>query len=414
MKDEYAMKKTKNTSRKHKIAIATLILITPLTTVLPYLAVSVLMNDIMESLDIGFTLAGLSMTIMLAISGTCMFLGTGIQGKIGIKNTIILAVWLISIGSGINFISWDFATFFLGRMLSGIGFGLIYISTLPLLSMWFTGNQRTAMITANLVANSLASVIALSIANPLMRFVGSWNGVFGIYALFIAAIACLWMIYGNSNTEPKNVTSLNDDYTFRKNKSVIRKAFGIKQFRVIMLCSVFIMIAITAFTAFLPTFLQYARSFTVAHSVVAVNVLNVTFVIGALTGGYLVGKTGKRKMIFQLGILIMLLGGAMFVFTSTALFALVSVALIGIGFMLRIPAQTTITMETLSPPDPIVLGGAIALISGIGQISSLVVAPIFATLTERFGMVIAMQVLSAVLIISAILSFAVDETGAER
>jgi len=68
-------------------------------------------------------------------------------------------------------------------------------------------------------------------------------------------------------------------------------------------------------------------------------------------------------------------------------------------------------METLSPPDPIVLGGALALISGFAQIASLVVAPTFAALTERFDMVIAMQALSAVLIIPVVLSFAVKETS---
>jgi len=405
------MENSENTGHRRKVAIATLILITPFTTLMPYMAVSVLMNEIMESLDVGLALAGFSMTVMLVISGICMFLGSGIQVRIGIKNTIILAIWLISIGNGISFVAWDFIVFFMGRLVSGIGFGLVYVSMLPFLSIWFTDKPRTVMITANLLANSLASVLGVSIANPLMELTGSWYGVFGIYSLFVAAIAASWMVFGRSNPNLESTNNLSDNNRLKKDKSIIRKAFEVRQFRIIMLCSIFIMLAMTAFTAFLPVFLQNARGFTVGLSVVSTNVLNVTFVVGTLIGGYLVARTGRRKVIFQTGILIMTLGGAIFVFATTAIPVMISVALIGTGFMVRMPAQTTITMETLSPPDPIVLGGALALISGFAQIASLVVAPSFAALTERFDMVIAMQALSSVLIISVVLSFAVKETS---
>jgi len=378
---------------------------------LPYLAMAVLMNDIMASLDIGFALAGLSMTVMLAISGLCMFIGSNIQGKIGIRKTIFISVWLMFLGSAICFIAGNFAIFFLGRIVSGIGFGLMSVSVMPYMSTWFKGNQRTYMITANLIANSLASIVALSIANPISEIFNSWQVVFGIYAAFTAIVALLWMLFGRSNTELEEASKPNPNIVTEKQSSSLRKAFGVKQFRMLTICGIFIMCAITALTTFMPTFLQNERGFTVGFSVMAANVLNATFIVGALAGGFIVAKSGKRKIIFQLGIIIMTLGGLLFAFGGTQVLTIISVTLIGIGFMLRMPAQTTITMETLSPPNPVILGGAMAMISGFGQMISLVVAPAFSMLTDGIGMSGAMQVFFGLLAISVVVSFMVRETG---
>jgi len=403
--------KTESINPKLKIVIGALILITPLATMLPYLAMAVLMNDIMASLDIGFALAGLSMTVMLAISGLCMFLGSNIQGKIGIRKTIFISVWLMFLGSAVCFIADNFAIFFLGRIVSGIGFGLMSVSVMPYMSTWFKGNQRTYMITANLIANSLASIVALSIANPISEIFNSWQIVFGIYAAFIAIVALLWMLFGRSNTELEEASKPNPNIVTEKQSSSLRKAFGVKQFRMLTICGIFIMCAITALTTFMPTFLQNERGFTVGFSVMAANVLNATFIVGALAGGFIVAKSGKRKIIFQLGIIIMTLGGLLFAFGGTQVLTIISVTLIGIGFMLRMPAQTTITMETLSPPNPVILGGAMAMISGFGQMISLVVAPAFSMLTDGIGMSGAMQVFFGLLAISVVVSFMVRETG---
>jgi len=340
-----------------------------------------------------------------------MFIGSNVQGKIGVRKTIFIAMWLMFLGAAICFSAGNFAIFFVGRIISGVGFGLTMVSVMPYLSTWFKGNQRTYMITANLIANSLASIVALSIANPLSELLGSWQAVFGIYAVFTAVIALLWMLFGKSNAELEEANKPSIDKDTAKQSSSLGKAFGVKQFRILTICGIFIMCAITALTTFMPTFLQNEREFSIGFSVMAANVLNATFIIGALTGGVLVTRMGKRKVIFQAGIIIMMLGGLLFAFGSTQTLTMVSVVLIGIGFMMRMPAQTTITMETLDPPNPAILGGAMAMISGFGQITSLGVSPAFAVLTDGLGMSGAMQVFIGTLAISVIFSFMVRETG---
>ncbi|MCL1884070.1 MAG: MFS transporter [Defluviitaleaceae bacterium] len=392
---------------------AFIILILPLATTLPYLAVAILMNDIMASLEIGYSLAGLSMTVMLFISGICMFAGSKVQGKIGIINTIVLAIWMTFLGSAICFIANNFIVFFIGRIISGIGFGLISVSLIPYISAWFKGNMRTYMITANLITNSIASIISLSIANPLKMLIGTWQGVFGVYSIFIVGVALLWMFFGKSNEELENAKKLYN--TEKSNQeSPLRKALKIKQYRLLMISGIFIMSAITAVTTFMPTFLINEKGFSLNFSVMAANINNATFILGALAGGVLLARSGKRKIIFQIGIICMMIGGLLLAYTGTYALVVIAVSMVGFGFMLRIPAQTTIMMETIEPLDPIILGGATAMISGTGQIISLAVPPLFSILSSTIGMSGAMQMFFWLLIISVIASFMISETGMKK
>jgi MFS family permease len=396
---------------KSKWVIVVLLLVTPLVTMLPYLAMAVLMNDIMETLNIGLSLAGLSMTVMLAISGLCMFIGSNVQGKIGVKSTILIAMWLLFLGAAVCFIAPNFAVFFIGRIITGVGFGLFSISLMPYLSAWFKGNQRTFMVTISMIMSSVASIISLSVANPIAELAGTWQAVFGAYAVFIALIALLWTLFGKSNKELDAVKNPKAGTGTPKQKSALREAFGIKQFRNLMICSLFVMSAFTALTAFMPTYLQNERGFSLGFSVMAANVQNVTFIVGAILGGIIMARTGKRKRIFQAGIIAVALGGLLFSFASAQAVIMFAVSLIGMGFMLRVTAQTTLTMETLAPPNPVVLGGAMAIIGGVGQLASLIVAPAFGLLSGVIGMAGAFQVFFSLAVISIIVSFMVRETG---
>ena len=88
-----------------------------------------------------------------------------------------------------------------------------------------------------------------------------------------------------------------------------------------------------------------------------------------------------------------------------------SVILIGFGFMSRLPSYTSILIESLSPADPAILGGATAMISGTGQIATLAVAPVFSILSDSFGMSGAMLTFFLILIIPITVNTFLVETG---
>ena len=78
--------------RPYRFFMAFLILIVPFCTMVPYVAPAVFMGDIMAQFGVDMSLAGLSMTIQLGATGICMFIGSVIQDKLGIRKSVILSI----------------------------------------------------------------------------------------------------------------------------------------------------------------------------------------------------------------------------------------------------------------------------------------------------------------------------------
>ena len=395
----------------YRWVVAVLILILPLNTMLPYLAMSVLMNDVMASLNIDYSLAGLTMTIMLAICGACMFVGSFIQDRIGIKSTLNIAIWFLSIGSAICFFSNSFVLLMLGRIVSGIGFGLSSVSVSPYMSTWFKGKERAFMITANLISTNVAGIIAYTIAGPLKKMTGSWRGVFGVYALIIAVIALIWQFLGKTNKELDMAAIIRRRSSGVRQESSFIKALKIKQYRLLMVSGIFLTSAMTAITAFLPSYITNGKGLLQETAITAASVQSMAYIIGSILGGILVARVGKRKMFLQAGLVSTLLGGILLTVVQSPLLIFGTVFILGIGYMGLMPAHSTIVMETPEPFDPAILGGASALTHGLGQIVSLVVSPLFSRISGIIGMSGALQIFFGLLIASVFISFMINETG---
>lgn len=61
------------------------------------------MGDIMTQYGVNLSLAGLSMTIQLAATGICMFIGSMIQDRLGIRKSVILSIWAMVLGNAMAF-----------------------------------------------------------------------------------------------------------------------------------------------------------------------------------------------------------------------------------------------------------------------------------------------------------------------
>ncbi len=408
---------TKESSRSRFI-IAGLILSVPLCTLLPYLAVSILLNDIMASLSINYALGGLLMSILTVASGACMFLGSFVQDKIGIRNTLLLAIWLLAAGSALSFLAKSsFAILFMGRVVLGVGFGLNSVALNPFMSTWFFGKQRTFMITGGLIANCLAGTASYLLASPLSRLMGSWNGVFGIYAVFIAIMAVIWTVFGRANkwnaAETMPAQQKEKNLLSGQSNSLLQAA-RYRQFWIILCMGIFFHAAMTATTAFLPSYMMTELG-TEAHIAAGASSANsIASVAGALVGGLAVARTGRRKIFIHIGLLVYMIGGLLITVSHSVPLIFAFSALVGFGFMLVSPAQSTIIMETVQPFSPSVYAAALALTGGLMQFTSLAIAPLFNTLTETMGMPGAFRIFYILTGIAILISFIIRETGPKR
>lgn len=122
--------------RPYRFFMAFLILIVPFCTMVPYVAPAVFMGDIMAQFGVDMSLAGLSMTIQLGATGICMFIGSVIQDKLGIRKSVILSIWSMVLGNLVAALAPNIGLFLFARFISGFGQGLYTVSMTPCISTW--------------------------------------------------------------------------------------------------------------------------------------------------------------------------------------------------------------------------------------------------------------------------------------
>lgn len=389
--------------RPYRFFMAVLILTVPFCTMVPYVAPAVFMADIMQSFQVDMSLAGLSMTIQLGATGVCMFVGSFIQDRLGIRKSIILSIWSMVLGNLIAAFAPNIGLFLIARLISGFGQGLYSVSMTPCISTWFAGKERTYMITFNTAANSIFLAISYAIGRPLCNLLGSWQRVIGAYAIVIAVIALLWTFLSKDSPEAVPASA-------KRKSSLGRAAKEIQYWKIMVYAGTFA-VANTSIASFLPTYLTMERGLdaTVATTISSLN--SLFGIAGSLLGGVLCAQFWRRKPILlgALGLYI-LVGFGLTLFTSSAVIVVLALAA-GALYFVPIAAQSNMMIETKQPFDPTILGGASGICSGIGQLLCVAVSFLFSAVSATYSMTIAYRVFFALCVLGLISCLLLRETG---
>ena len=397
--------------RPYRFFMAVIILIVPFCTMVPYVAPAVFMADIMGTFGVDMSLAGLSMTIQLGATGVCMFIGSFIQDRLGIRKSIILSIWSMVLGNVVAAFAPGIGLFLVARLISGFGQGLYTVSMTPCITTWFADKERTYMITFNTAANSVFLAISYSIGRPLCNLLGTWQAVIGLYAAIIAVVALIWTFLSKDSPEAMPAGQPKAKTTGTKQQSSLVRAAKEIQYWKIMLYSGTFAIANTSIASFLPTYLTIERGVdpTVATTISSLN--SLFGIAGSLLGGVLCAQLWRRKPILIGSLaLYILVGFGLTVFTSSGVIIVLALAA-GALYFIPIAAQSTVMIETKQPFDPTILGGASSICSGIGQLLCVVVSFLFSAVSAAYSMTVAYRVFFVLCIIGLVSSLLLTETG---
>ena len=405
---------TTEKTRKGGIGAAILIVLLTIGFMLPYLSPAMMMADMMESFQCGYSYAGLTISIIMAMGGVCMFICSFVQDRIGIWNTIILAIILGVIGNIISAVAPGMVIFMVGRAIIGAGYGFASNCTNPLINYWFKGKAQTYMITIFTVSSSVGMALAYKIVAPLEILTGgSWQMVFMVFAVGTIVLAIVWIIFGKVYDAPgiperKPVEAVQKKAALGQSSLV--RALHYKQFWLLMIIATLTTTVSTINGSYMPTILTTERGFTEGLASSVSSIGSAAGIIGTAVGGVLIAQTGRRKPVY-LG-----LTGAAFVALMAYLFApnaalvMMFGALYGALGMAILPAQSTLVMET--QPDYTILSGAFALVCGVGLLFNLVVPSIFVNVSGAAGsMTAGYRILAFLLIAAVILILFIKETG---
>ncbi len=398
--------------RPYRLVIAVLIFLAPFATMVPYISPSVFMLDIMESFEVDYTLAGLSMTIQLASTGICFFIGSYFQDRLGIRNTIVLSFWAMAVGNLMVFFAANIYVFLLIRLAAGFGQGLYTVCMASYISTWFEGKENSYVITLNGASNGLFIALAYSVGRPLCSVFGSWKNVLGFYAVLIAVLAVVWTLFGKESPEGLDAWKQSREAArTRGAKSSVRMAAKEKEYwKILVFCGTF-MVANTAIATFLPTYLTEVRMMepTVATLVSSLN--SILGIVGSVLGGIISAQMWRRKpvLIGSIALYILCGFGITLVDSSTVLTVLCLLA--GALYYLPLTAQAALTIETKKPFNPAIVTGAMAITNGFGQLLTIVVSPLFSSVTAHAGMTAAYRIFFGLCIAGLAAAVLMKETG---
>lgn len=398
--------------RPYRFFMAVIILIVPFCTMVPYVTPAVFMADIMRDFGVDMSLAGLSMTIQLGATGVCMFIGSFIQDKLGIRKSIILSIWSMVLGNVVAAFAPGIWLFLAARLISGFGQGLYTVSMTPCITTWFEGKERTYMITFNTAANSIFLAISYSIGRPLCNLLGSWQAVLGLYAGIIAVVALIWTFL--SADSPEGIAAEQQKSKMAamgtQKSSLLRAAKEIQYWKIMLFAGSFA-IANTSIASFLPTYLTVERGMdpTVATTISSLN--SLFGIAGSLLGGVLCAHLWRRKPILLAAVVLYILAGfGLTIFTSSGVIIVLALAA-GALYFVPIAAQSNIMIETKQPFDPTILGGASSICSGIGQLLCVVVSFLFNAVSAASSMTVAYRVFFCLCFVGLAGCLLLKETG---
>ncbi|SHI86729.1 Cyanate permease [Dethiosulfatibacter aminovorans DSM 17477] len=403
---------TNEKSLKGFRVVAILMIFLQLCNMIAYLSPAILMGDIIESLNIDYTVAGFTITIVVAMCGVCMFIGSFVQDHIGTWNTIFISLILIAAGNLLTATSTTILVLMVGRAVLGIGYGFSQTSAIPNITYWFKGKAQTYMITINLIVTSIGLSLAYLLPGWIKTAFGSWESVYYVIAVFAAIVTVLWFIAGKLLHAPGFPERKMAEPGKQKahGQSSLFKAIRVKQYWAITIICVFMMFINVVNGTYMPTILTIERGFLPEMAVTVTSIVCFVGMFGSMLGGFIATQTGRRKPIMIASISIMWVSLFGMLIANNTVLLIVAASIFGMSAMMFYPPLTSMVIET--QPDYSILGGAFALTNGVGMIISLFIPSIFTKLSVVTGsMTSAFKILSVILFIALSIAFALKETG---
>ncbi|MCL2147154.1 MAG: MFS transporter [Synergistaceae bacterium] len=375
-----------------------------------------LMVTMMEELNIGLALGGMTVSIVTLASGISMFTATFIVEKLGIKKTMIIAMLSHVIGTAVSYLAPNITILLVGRVFSGIGFGVGGSTVSSIITSWFPAKEKPIIITINTLAGSVITAAFYAIAIPLLTMVGTWKNIFGIFVFISMIMVLAWTFLGRDNKAfndyMKAKQSEKDGETNAKVKqqSGFSMAVKSKEVWIIVLYFSLFTIAANAIQTYLPTYFQLRRGMDAAVAASLTGVISLAGSIGNISGGVATTALGRRKLVIvPAAIVAVLCASGIIMFEQVALLS-VLIAIWGFCNPFRSSASQTAIME-VKGVTPAMAAGGYSMMFGFGNVFGFFSPTILEAATSSWGLQNAMLLFVGVAVIATILSFFIKDNG---
>ena len=382
---------------------------------LPYLAATMIMGDIMQTFNADISVVGLSITVQLVAAGVCMFIGSAIGDRIGALKTVKLGICCLAAGALIQAFAPNVGIFIAGRALAGFGQGLGTVMATPIISTWFEGKERSYAMTINSICSALAIAATVAVIGPLSAALGGWQKAFLVYAVINIIFAVLWLVAGKTSPELEAQEKAQKEQAAAIGKSQSSLGLALKDaqcWKIMIFFGIFIIVD-TARATFLPTFLGTV-GIPAGTITTAVSLFSIAGMIGSLIGGILVAQVPMRKPILLVAAVVYLICGVLTTTITSPVPITLLIILLGFFYNVPVTASSMLLIEYAMGKNPMMISGGVAMMSGVGMLLTIAVSPLFTSFAGGMGMGGAFRVFYIALVISVIAAFLAKETGRKQ
>lgn len=151
-----------------------------------------------------------------------------LMGRIGRKNTALIALAVTITATVFPLISYDFTSILISFALMGIGNTMMQVSFNPLLTNVVPENKLTSSLTLGQFTRSIASFLGPLIAGAVAAYFGDWKIIFMIYSVVTLASVC-WLYFTAIDREEagKAIITFSSTLSLFRDARITALFFGI-------------------------------------------------------------------------------------------------------------------------------------------------------------------------------------------
>ena len=406
---------------RRSIVLLLLVLISVITF-LDRINITMASGDIMAELGLSEKQWGWVLSVF-TISYGLMQVPLGVWGdKRGYRLVLALIVLWWSLFTGLTGLAWSFGSLLVIRFMFGIGEAGSYPCMTGVVVKWYKQHETSTAQGYIWAASRMGGALTPFIVLPVLLYLG-WHWAFYILAgvgVLWSAVWYLW--YRNRPAEVKGITAEElatlpaEEAPHTEQKVAIpwRKMMRNRQFWLILAMYFFYAWGSWFFFSWFPRFMEVGRGFDKSELTYVIAIPFVMSMVGNIAGGYLSSrfslkyglKVGRRLLgVGGLAVSALFMFLAAFIPGKTEVFVFLSLAFGVIDLML--PSAWAICSDTGGRYSGAVSGA----MNTAGNIGGFVCATAFGYLIEATGNFNApLFVITAMLVISAVLFLAIDPT----
>lgn len=369
-----------------------------------------LLNEIMFSLQMSISQAGMLMSLTTLTTMSFNFIGGILSEKLGTKITMGTGIAIITVSQiAMSLVNSYFIAAFL-RLLLGVGIGIATICLIKAVSEWFPSKELAMAQSIQATGWALGNALGLFLAIPLAQLLNiGWKGAFlsfGVFSLVLNFI--FWFLFKESHISLRNKSDLQ-----RQSNEKISSLIKVKELWILTIG----LSGAFSSSSIVMTWLPKSLVDVGWSDIYAAQLSTIIPLVGIpanLVGGILSDRWGKRKPLIGVSAIFLILSYATLLIDTQGALVWIAAATSGwfnfffIGPLLAIPSELPEVGQERSG----VFIGIVQMLSGIAGFISPIAVGWMRELTGSFVFGFAFSsISSALLLIPAIFG---RETGWNR